>query len=80
MNDAVVPPSQKRPGLPSPLDKLVARALAKKPGDRYQKVEDLVRDLEVIQAIATLEGTIEGEAANEPKSAWRRLLDKLGGA
>ncbi len=58
----------------------MAKALAKKPADRYQKAEDLVRDLEVIQAIATLEGTIEGEAAREPKSAWRKLLDKLGGA
>ena len=80
VNDAVTPPSQKRPGLPSPLDKLVAKALAKKPGDRYQKAEDLVRDLEVIQAIATLEATTEGEAVREPKSAWRKLLDKLGGA
>ena len=61
VNDAVTPPSQKRPGLPSPLDKLVAKALAKKPADRYQRAEDLVRDLEVVQAVATIEATTEGE-------------------
>jgi len=81
VNDAVVPPSQKRPGLPSPLDKLVAKALAKKPADRYQKAEGLVHDLEVIQAIATLEASAEGDAkSSEPKSAWKKFLDKLGGA
>jgi serine/threonine-protein kinase len=67
VNDQVVPPSQKRPGLPTPLDKLVAKSLAKKPADRYQKAEDLIRDLEVLQAVATLEGTAELEAkSSEP--------------
>ena len=81
VNDQVILPSQKRPGLPSPLDKLVVKALAKKPADRYQRAEDLVRDLEVLQAVATLEATAEAEAkTSEPKSAWRKLLDKLGGA
>jgi serine/threonine-protein kinase len=78
VNEAVTPASQKRPGLPSQLDKLVTRSLAKKPADRYQKAEDLVRDLEVIQAIATLEATSESEGTQ--KSGWRKLLDKLGGA
>ncbi len=80
VNEQVVPPSQKRPGLPSPLDKLMVRALAKKPAERYQKAELLVADLEVIQAIATLEASGAGEnGKTESKSAWRKLLDKLGG-
>jgi serine/threonine protein kinase len=32
----IVPPSKKRPGLPSAVDEVIAKALAPKPADRYQ--------------------------------------------
>jgi serine/threonine-protein kinase len=36
----------------------------RKPADRYQRAEELVRDLEVVQAVATLEATAEGQASS----------------
>jgi eukaryotic-like serine/threonine-protein kinase len=39
------PPSKLRPGLPRGLDNVVLRAMAKKPAERYQTMEDLREDL-----------------------------------
>jgi serine/threonine protein kinase len=41
----LVPPSRLRPGLPVEVDRIVARALAGDPGDRYGWARDLERDL-----------------------------------
>jgi serine/threonine-protein kinase len=43
--DAVVPPSQVRPGVPHDLEVVVLRCLAKKPGDRYPNVRELAETL-----------------------------------
>jgi len=53
------PPSERRPGLPVVLDYIVARALKKKPGERYATAAELATDLrratdEVRAAEATL--------------------------
>jgi len=53
------PPSERRPGLPVVLDYIVARALKKKPGERYATAAELAADLrraaeEVRAAEATL--------------------------
>jgi serine/threonine-protein kinase len=48
------PPSSFQPGIPAPVDKILARALAKKPGDRYQKAEEFLAQLEMVGALATL--------------------------
>ncbi len=41
-------PSKLRPGLPQGLDNVVLRALAKKPAERYQTMEELREDLEAV--------------------------------
>src|SRR5213595_2276866 len=46
------PPSAKRPEVPSELDMVVMRALAKNPDDRYQSAEEMDADLErVLQGL-----------------------------
>jgi serine/threonine protein kinase len=44
------PPSHKNPTLPPELDLILARALAKHPGDRYQSGQELADDLEDVLA------------------------------
>jgi serine/threonine protein kinase len=70
---AVPPPSELTPGLPRKLDKVVSRALAIEPGERYQSAMEMLEDL-------------RPEALNAPKHArWsvqlltrRSLLLALG--
>ncbi len=52
LNEHPPPLSSLRAGLPSELDEIVDKALAKEPEDRYQRVEELIADLNVIQRIA----------------------------
>jgi len=63
-----------RPGLPAGLQAIVARALRKRPDERYQRAADLAHDL--------LRYDRPGEtiaAAEEPqfRSGWRRLARRL---
>ena len=41
LNEPPRPPSSKAPGIPADLDRVVVRALAKSPQDRYQSAEEL---------------------------------------
>jgi serine/threonine-protein kinase len=50
--DPVVPPSTIRPGVPSDLEAVVLRCLAKKPGDRYPNVKALAESLAACAAAA----------------------------
>jgi hypothetical protein len=43
--DPVEPPSQHRPGLPTDLERVILRCLAKSPSDRYRDADALDRDL-----------------------------------
>jgi serine/threonine-protein kinase len=43
------PPSALAPGIPADLDRVVLRALAKNPADRYQSAEDFDSDLSLIE-------------------------------
>jgi len=48
MNAPIPPPSKLRADVPPELDKVVARALARSPGDRYDTAEEMAADLEVL--------------------------------
>jgi serine/threonine protein kinase len=43
------PPSKINPGIPVDLDNAILKALAKKPGDRYQTMAELIEDLDALQ-------------------------------
>jgi serine/threonine protein kinase len=45
-NDPIPSPLRKNPGLPRVLESIIFRALAKKPEERYQRIDDLLADLE----------------------------------
>ncbi len=45
VREPVVPPSQRNPSLPAPLEQIILTALAKDPADRYQSAEDMGADL-----------------------------------
>lgn len=48
MNAPIPPPSKLRADVPVELDKVVARALARSPGDRYDTAEEMAAELEVL--------------------------------
>ena len=50
LEEAPAPPDAVRPGLPANLTAVVMRCLAKHPGDRYRRAEELAADLGRIQA------------------------------
>jgi serine/threonine-protein kinase len=50
LNEPPRPPSQRTPGIPPDLDRVVLRALAKDPRDRYQSAEEFDSDLARIEA------------------------------
>ncbi|HET9671931.1 MAG TPA: Stk1 family PASTA domain-containing Ser/Thr kinase, partial [Actinomycetota bacterium] len=50
VNDLPVPPSALRPELPTELDQIVLRSLAKDPEERYQSAEEFIEDLERVEA------------------------------
>ena len=54
MSQQAVPPTQTRSGVPAPMDKIVAKLLAKQPAGRYQQAGQVVSDLEMVGAMATL--------------------------
>jgi len=75
------PPSRFRPGLPSALDAICARALSRNPGGRYETVQALRRDLENFQRGGKVEKTSERLVrtvkTSRPWVKWVGLLGAL---
>ncbi len=75
----IVPPSFRRPEIPTALEKVVLRSLAKKPEDRYQNAHEMAQELSTFlytvsasftaQRLADFMDSLYGE---EPKSGQRR--------
>jgi tetratricopeptide (TPR) repeat protein len=58
MRDNPEPPSKLNPDIPKELDRLILKSLAKKPEARYQSAEEMIADLENIQARLTSTNTV----------------------
>lgn len=73
------PPSRFRPGLPSALDAICARALARNPGGRYETVQALRRDLENFQRGGKVEKTSERLVRTVKSSRpWAKIAGLVG--
>jgi serine/threonine-protein kinase len=70
VNMPAKPPSERRPGLPPVIDYIVARAMKKKPDERYATAAELASDLrECIAEVQAAEGALRERAALEASSA-----------
>ncbi len=56
VREPVIPPSQRNPSLPPPLEQIILTALAKDPADRYQTADDMGADLLRFRRGRPLEG------------------------
>ncbi|MBM3757401.1 MAG: hypothetical protein FJW38_25880 [Acidobacteria bacterium] len=65
IHDTPEPLTALRAGVPAALDRVLAKAMAKDPGERYQHVEDLLVDLRALRA---------GMPVNAPNTTLRRNL------
>ncbi len=72
LNEQPHPPSAVAPGIPADLDRVVLRALAKNPADRYQTAEEFDSDLARIEAGLPV--------ARETTDAATAILAGAGGA
>ncbi|HUP97715.1 MAG TPA: serine/threonine-protein kinase [Usitatibacter sp.] len=83
VNMPAKPPSERRPGLPSVVDYIVARALRKKPEDRYATAAEFATDLrrclpEVREAEATMRARASaGDTAPHDASALRAAEERM---
>ena len=68
LNEAPVPPSTTNARVPPVLDLIVAKALAKRPEDRYQTALEFARDLGKLEAVFAREAR-RPDAATAPTSA-----------
>jgi eukaryotic-like serine/threonine-protein kinase len=67
INEDPEPVTEKRAGLPSELDRILAKALAKNPGERYQHVDEFLVDLNAVRKKMHASRT----AAAEPQAPQR---------
>jgi len=77
VSGACPPPSTLNPETPPQLERIIARAMMKKPEDRYQSAEEMLRDLETLKAelsgVPTSGGAPPASAA-KPKAERRRWI------
>ena len=66
--DAVTPPSEIQPGIPNDVEQVVLRCLAKRPEDRYPKVDELKSALAACDCA-------DHWTDQKAKSWWERTAD-----
>jgi len=74
-----VPPTALRTGIPIEIDRIIAKALAKDPGRRYQHADEMAADLRHLKVLITESST--GEIASiRPRRRWYRSPISWGAA
>jgi serine/threonine-protein kinase len=80
LNEDPEPMTGLRTGVPMDLERIVAKAMAKEPAERYQNVVELPVDLKAVKArssrISRLSATTAVAADAPPTSRWRRVLPR----
>ncbi len=66
MNFEPAPPSSINEGVPEPFDRIVMRALSKRPAERYQSARDLAADLRALRGVTPAEVQPINPAADSP--------------
>ena len=69
--------TSRRSGLPLELDRILSKALAKEPAERYQHVDDLLVDLRMLRANLDKAAAPQETGPTPPTSWWRRLWHRL---
>jgi eukaryotic-like serine/threonine-protein kinase len=78
MQDAVPSVLDEREDLPASIDRIVARAMAKQPEDRYQSINDLLEDLTIAGGVVTPRGTVStGQPIADRQRPSKPVTDDL---
>jgi len=62
-------PSEVNPGIPKGLEKIILKAMAKEPNDRYQNVDEILRDLRELRASLSGATELMPSVTRHPSSA-----------
>ena len=71
LKDVPTPLAQIRPDLPSDLDRIVRRCLAKDPGRRYQTALDVRNEMEDLQRRLSMGAVVPSVTAAQPRAGYR---------
>jgi serine/threonine protein kinase/Tfp pilus assembly protein PilF len=74
------PPSRLNPSVPSVLDGVILKALAKEPNSRYQSAGELLKDLQHLHTPAQAEDDIKTQPIPEPHPAGKSALTSMSAA
>ncbi len=78
VNEAPLPPTVRNRSIPSAFDRIVAKALAKSPEDRYQNAEEMASDLRELRGIESPRANGDSPPVRQPPGiagtlgSWRR--------
>ncbi|GGG93222.1 protein kinase domain-containing protein [Silvibacterium dinghuense] len=74
LHSGYTPASEVRPGIPDGLDHVIARALAKKPTDRYQRAEEMLAHLHALRHGLASSPAMPDKTGNEARSMTIAVL------
>jgi serine/threonine protein kinase len=74
LHDQPQPLTAVRSGLPIELDRIVRKALAKAPSERYQHIDEMLVDLKILRSSSGEQQRSQSAASPPPKSKYKRYL------
>ncbi len=77
LNEDPEPVTAQRAGLPTEIDRLLSKALAKPPDERYQHADDMLADLRVLQKQTAVRKTPSGSSTTLATSPTVSAIDAL---